>query len=195
MSGRRNAQLPAPSAEQLEKELGRERYRRSYSAALKGTICSIALFAVAVIAVAFIFPVMRVQGVSMSPGLEAGDVVAVLRGADWEKGDIVAFNFGSKLMLKRVVAEAGDEVNISASGAVTVNGAAVTEYISAENSVGEWDIALPFTVPTGTVFVIGDNRTNSVDSGHSALGCVSTEQIIGPAAVRIWPIEDIALLP
>ena len=195
MSRRRNEPLPEISVEQLEKELSREKYRKRYAAALRSTVCAIALFLAAVLAVALIFPVLRIQSMSMSPTLESGDVVAVVRGDGWEKGDFVAFNFGGKLLVRRVIAEAGDVVNKTMFGAITVNGAAVTENTGAENAMGEWDIELPYTVPTGSVFVIGDNRKNSVDSGHKALGCVSTEQIIGRAALRVWPLEDIGLLP
>lgn len=192
MSGRKK-ELPRPSVEQLEKELKREKYRRRFSYSIKSTVCSVALFAAAVALLMTLFPVLRVQSAAMSPAMEQGDIVVVMRGGEASAGDVVAFGHGAKLMLRRVIALEGDVVNVSMTGKITVNGAD-TGYRRGNNAVGEWDVALPCTVPAGHVFVIGENRTNSADSGHAALGCIVTEQIAGRAAVCIWPPENIGLI-
>jgi len=192
MSGRKK-ELPRPSAEQLEKELKREKYRRRFSYSIKSTLCSMALFAAAVALLMTLFPVLRVQSTAMSPTMNQGDIVVVMRGGKFSAGDVVAFGHGAKLMLRRVIALEGDVVDVSLTGKITVNGAD-TGFRNSNNAVGEWDVAMPYIVPAGHVFVIGDNRVSSADSGHAALGCVSTEQIAGHAAVRIWPPENIGLI-
>lgn len=192
MSGRKK-ELPRPSVEQLEKELKREKYRRSFSYSVKSTVCSMALFAAAVALLMTLFPVLRVQSTAMSPTMSQGDVVVVMRGGNTTAGDIVAFGHGAKLMLRRVIALEGDVVDVSLTGKITVNGAD-TGFRNGNNAVGDWDVEMPYVVPAGHVFVIGDNRAGAADSGHAALGCVATEQIAGHAAVCIWPPENIGLI-
>ena len=181
-----------PTIEQLNAELKRSRYSRRYNAALKGTVLILVIIAVAAIAASFLFlSVMKVQGSSMSPTLQSGDIVVALKGTKPEKGDLSAFYFNDKLLVKRVIAEAGDEVSILPNGTVSVNGATLSEnYVSAK-TLGDCDITFPYVVPQDRLFVLGDERSVSLDSRHTAIGCVAPEQVVGRVVLRIWPLNQL----
>lgn len=181
-----------PTLEQLNAELKRSRYSRRYGAVLKGTIVILVLIVVAALAASFLFlSVMQVQGSSMSPTLQDGDIVVALKGTDVEKGDLAAFYFNDKLLVKRVIAEAGDEVSILPNGTVSINGATLSEsYVSAK-ALGDCDISFPYTVPQERLFVLGDERSVSLDSRHTAIGCVAPEQVVGRVVLRVWPLDQI----
>jgi len=181
-----------PTLEQLNAELKRSRYSRRYNAALKGTVLILVIIAVAAIAASFLFlSVMKVQGSSMSPTLQSGDIVVALKGTKPEKGDLSAFYFNDKLLVKRVIAEAGDEVSILPNGTVSVNGATLSEnYVSAK-TLGDCDITFPYVVPQDRLFVLGDERSVSLDSRHTAIGCVAPEQVVGRVVLRIWPLNQL----
>ena len=183
-----------PTLEQLNAELKRSRYSRRYNAALKGTVLLLVTIAVAAIAASFLFlSVMKVQGSSMSPTLQNGDIVVALKGTKPEKGDLSAFYFNDKLLVKRVIAEAGDEVSILPNGTVSVNGATLSENYVSGKTLGDCDIAFPYVVPQDRLFVLGDERSVSLDSRHTAIGCVAPEQMVGRVVLRIWPLNQLKL--
>lgn len=190
-----NTPHTAPTLEQLNAELKRTRYSRKYNAALRGTMIILVLIAVAALAASFLFlSVLQVDGSSMSPTLQDGDIVVALKGTQAEKGDLVAFYFNDKLLVKRVIAEAGDEVSILPNGTVSVNGTTLAETYVTSKALGDCDITFPYTVPAERLFVLGDQRSVSLDSRHSAIGCVAPEQVIGRVVLRVWPLKQITLL-
>ena len=85
----------------------------------------------------------------------------------------------------------GDYIEIQDDGKVMVNGQVIEEPYVADFSVGECDIDFPYQVPEGKYFVLGDNRAVSMDSRNSTIGCVSEEQIIGEAWIKMFPFENI----
>jgi len=134
------------------------------------------------------FTLMYVSTNGMENTLQAGDIVGCLRSAQVTRGDIVTFQRGDALMLKRVVAVGGDVVDITQEGKLTVNGAETSEtYLTTDYTDGG-DTAYPLTVPEGEVFVVGDNRAVSVDSRNAAVGTVAVQEILTVAKIRIWPI-------
>lgn len=184
-----------PTAEQLQAELDRVKYRRRYRRVLGSTIFTLIGAAVVVLAVTLIFPVLRISSDSMANTLTSGDLVMTLGGVETGAGDVIAFNYGSgKVLVKRVIAEAGDVVEIREDGSVYVNEAKLDEPYVTKKALGECDIEMPYTVPEGRVFVMGDCRTESLDSRNTAVGCVAEEQIIGRVALRIWPLGKIGLI-
>ena len=184
-----------PTVEQLQAELKRSRYKRSYQAALRGTLWVLILVAVAALAFSFrILSVMQVNGSAMSPLMQDGDIVVALKGGDIHKGDIAAFYYNDKLLIKRVIAEGGDEISIFPNGSISLNGITLAEPYVSEPALGECDISFPYHVPDQRLFVLGDQRAASLDSRHSAIGCVAEEQLVGRVVLRIWPFKRIALI-
>ncbi|WP_418752093.1 signal peptidase I [Frisingicoccus sp.] len=183
-----------PTREQLQKELDRVRYRGGYMKALRGTIAILIVVAsVAVLAATMMFPVLRIYGDSMTPALEEGNIVVTLKGSGFERGDLIAFYYNNKILVKRVIALSGEWVNIDEDGRVYINDIYQEEvYLSeGERAMGECDIELPYQVPEGRIFVMGDHRSVSIDSRSSTVGCVAEEQVVGRLLLRIWPFTGI----
>ena len=182
--------LTAPTTEQIESELKRIRYKKRYRTVLKSTIYMLVTVAAAAILVATLWlPVLQIYGSSMAPTMENGDIVLSLKSSDFQQGDVVAFYYNNKILVKRVIACAGEWVDITEDGTVYVNGEALSEPYVLEKSFGDTNIELPYQVPDGKVFVIGDHRSTSVDSRNTAVGCVAQEQVVGKIFFRIWPFE------
>ena len=136
-----------------------------------------------------LMPVMRIYGDSMAPTLNAGDVVLAIKNARVQTGDVVGVYYGSKLLVKRVIATENQWVDMDGTGNVYVDGVLLEEPYVTEKSLGECDIDLPYQVPEGTVFVMGDHRIESIDSRSSVIGCIEKGDILGKALVRVWPIK------
>ena len=184
--------LPAerPTVHQLETELAREKYRRRYGRVMRSTIYTlITVAAVAVLVATLWLPVLQIYGSSMTPTLDEGEIVVSLKGSAFHQGDIVAFYYNNKILVKRVIAGPGQWVDIQEDGTVYVDGEPLDEPYLTEKSFGGCDIQLPYQVPDGRYFVMGDHRSTSVDSRHSAVGCVADEQIVGKIVFRVWPLN------
>ncbi len=181
-----------PDVEQLEKELNRHRYKRRYKNTLKSTVCTLITAAALAILVATLFlPVLQIYGNSMSPTLKEGNIVLSLKGADFEQGDVVAFYYNNKILVKRVICGPGSWVNIDEDGTVYVNNEPIDEPYLTKKAFGDCDIKLPYQVPESRYFVMGDHRATSVDSRSTAVGCVAEEQIVGKIIYRVWPLSRI----
>ena len=182
--------LDRPSIELLEAEILRTKHKRRYNTVLRSTIYAlITVAAVAVLVATLWLPVMQTYGSSMSPTLNNVEIIFSVKTKDLEQSDIVAFYFNNKVLVKRVIAGPGDWVNIDADGTVYVNQQVLEEPYLREKSLGGADIDLPYQVPDGKYFVMGDNRATSADSRHTAVGCISAEQIAGKIVFRVWPLE------
>ena len=184
-----------PTVDELETELSRVQYRSRYGKILRNTVFTLITVAAAAVLVAVLFlPVLRIYGHSMAPGLEEGDIVAALKGAEFQTGDIVAFYYNNKILVKRVIAGPGDWVDIDEDGNVSVNGKALEEPYLSERALGECDIEFPYQVPEKKWFLMGDHRSVSIDSRSSAVGCVSEEEMVGRLIFRAWPLEKIGFI-
>lgn len=180
-----------PSLEQMEEEITRLKYKKSYGSALRGTLYSLAVVAAIAILVATLWlPVLQITGSSMTPTLEDGQFVVAIKNDDFQPGDITAFYYNNKILIKRVIASEGDWVDIDADGNVYVNGLLLEEPYIQEKSLGECNIELPYQVPDGKVFVMGDDRAISLDSRTTAVGSVSKEQVLGQVMFRVWPLKE-----
>lgn len=180
-----------PTLAQLEKEYRRLNYRQSYGSALRGTIYSLVIVAAAAVLVAtLILPVLRIYGESMSPTLENSDIVVSMRGSDFERGDIVAFYYNNKILVKRVIALPGEWIEIDENGVVKINGELFEEPYLVEQALGECDLEFPYQVPDSRLFLMGDHRSVSVDSRSSSVGCVAQEQVVGRLVWRVWPLAS-----
>lgn len=180
-----------PTVALLEEELNRVKYKERYRSVLKSTVYTlITVAAIAVLVATLWLPVLQIYGNSMTPTLQDGEIVFSMKTSDMEQGDIIAFYYNNKILVKRVIAGPGDWVNISEDGTVYVNDAPLNEPYLAEKSFGDADIEFPYQVPDGRLFVMGDHRATSVDSRHQAVGCVAEEQIVGKIIFRVWPLEQ-----
>ena len=184
-----------PSIEQLEKELSKERYRTNYGQVLKSTIFYLLVVAaVAVIIAVFIMPVLQISGTSMTDTLDDGDIVVAVSTKKFETGEVIAFYFNNNILIKRVIAKAGDWVDIDEDGNVYVNGQLLDEPYVTEKAFGDCNIKLPYQVPDGRFFIMGDHRETSVDSRNSSIGCVSEEMMVGRLLIRVWPLNKIKIV-
>lgn len=181
-----------PTIDQLKAELDHEKYRRSYVRAMRSTVYSlVTIAAVAVLVAVLLLPVLQIYGESMTPTLAEGEIVVSVKGARFETGDVIAFYYNNRVLVKRVIAAAGEWVDIDENGVVTVNGIVIDEPYVSEPALGECDIELPYQVPEGRVFVMGDHRSVSVDSRSTTIGCVAEEQVVGKIVFRVWPMRAI----
>ena len=165
--------------------------RRSIKAMLEVLIV---VAAIAIIVATRILPILQVTGSSMTPTLEEGEIVVLVSSDDVKTGDIIGFYYQNKILIKRVIGLPGDYIDIEEDGTVLVNGEKLEEPYVTEAALGECDITLPYHVPEGKYFVMGDQRSVSIDSRSTEIGSVSEEQIIGKVTFRIWPFDRITSL-
>ena len=184
-----------PTSEQLDRELHRVEASIEARKAIWSAVKTLLVFAAIAIMVSNLWlPAYRVQSGSMEPTLRDGDILVAVTPAGIRRGDIIAFNYNNQGLIKRVIAMDGDVVDIDAEGAVSVNGEPLTEPYVTELDLGNCTIKLPYQVPIGQYFVIGDNRVASLDSRDASFGTLRREQITGRALVRVWPMQKIGLI-
>ena len=184
-----------PTIEQLENELKKENNKLNFLRAIRNTIVVLVVVASVVVLLMTLFmPVLRIYGTSMEPSLESGDIVITLKSDNFQTGDIIAFWYNNKILVKRVIATEGQWVEIDEEGNVKVDGKLLEESYLMDKALGECDIQLPYQVPAGRIFVMGDHRSVSVDSRSSVVGCVGDELIVGKVKLVVWPITRIRVL-
>lgn len=183
--------MELPSPEILEAELKRikvsARRRSKINNLLAGIVVAVLASA---LAATMLLPVLRISGGGMVPTLVNGDLVVTASVTEITSGDIVAFYYNDKVLVKRVIGCPGDWIRIDDEGTVYVNGLVSDESYISEKGPGTVDIEFPFEVPKGRYFVLGDCRSVSADSRNTAVGCVAQEQIIGVVIFRVWPFTD-----
>ena len=187
--------IAVPTTEELGAELERVRGRKRFLKLLYNTVASlIVVAAVAVLVSMLCLPARRVTGVSMTPTLHNDELVVCRRIGGFEKGDIIAFYHNNKILLKRVIGVAGDVIDIKNDGSVYVNGEKLDEPYVDSLSYGTCDIELPYQVPDNRYFVMGDHRSESIDSRTKEIGCIVEEMIIGKVIWCIWPLGSIKIM-
>lgn len=185
-----SVKFPVPTAAELEEELARERRVRRSRRIVAGSLGTLAVVAaLAVLMATLLTPVLRIYGTSMSPTLEEGNLVVTLKTDNLERGDVIAFYYNNKVLVKRVIAGPGDWVDIADDGTVSVNGEVLDEPYVKDKGLGSCNITLPYQVPDSRVFVMGDHRSTSVDSRSASVGCVAQDQVVGKLVLRLWPTE------
>jgi signal peptidase I len=186
----RIADIPA-----LEEELKRENYRKRYGRTLRSTIYMlITVAAMAVLVATLWLPVLKIYGGSMTPTLANGEIVVSVKDGNFAQGDIIAFYYNNKILVKRVICGPGKWVNIDENGTVFVDGEPLYEPYLADKAFGQCDLDLQYQVPDARYFVMGDHRSTSVDSRATVIGCVAEEQIVGELVFRVWPLNEFGWL-
>ena len=137
--------------------------------------------------------VLRIQSSAMSPTIDAGQIVIVLKKKKVQQGHIVAYRKKNKLFVKRVIAGQGQYVDIDLNGKVSVDQKRIKDYVG-ELSLGKCDISLPHQVDQSHWFCIGDEREVSVDSRSSLIGDISEDEIEGVVVFSIWPLNKFRIV-
>lgn len=181
-----------PTKEEVDQELKRVKHRKKYGQTLRSTIyILVTVAAFAVLAATLWMPVLEVFGTSMAPSLNEGELIASVKTSDFKTGDVIAFYFNNKILVKRVIAGPGDWVDLEPDGTVLINGEPLDEPYVEELAYGDTDIELPYQVPDARWFVMGDHRSVSVDSRSKSIGPIADEQVVGKLIYRVWPLQTI----
>lgn len=189
MADKHAKKVSVPSLTEIQSERKRIRRGTYYRQALRGTVSVLLVVAaVAVLITTLFLPILQISGDSMSPTLEHDEIVVLLKTKKFERGDLIGFYYQGKILLKRVIAVPEDEVAIDADGNVYVNGELLEEPYVTDKVLGDCDLEFPYKVPGTSYFVLGDRRSNSVDSRNSVVGAISRDDIIGKVFIRVWPI-------
>lgn len=189
MSNKKPVVIPEVSL--LEVELKREKYKTRYWSVFRSTLyVLITVAAIAVLVATLWLPVLQIYGNSMTPTLEEGNIVVSAKSHDYKYGDIVAFYYNNKILIKRVIAGPGEWVDMKEDGTVYVDGVMKDEPYITDKAYGDCDIELPYQVPESRIFVMGDHRSVSVDSRNSFVGCIAEEQIVGKIVFKVWPLKQ-----
>ena len=182
-----------PELNEIESEMSQVRSKGRFKQSIKGTFGAlVVVVAIAVIIAFILLPVLKItNGNNMEPGLQPGDIILIQKTSKVETGDVCAFYYNNKLLLRRIIAREHDTVEIDEHGYVKVNGEILDEnaYIS-EHALGQCDIEFPFTVPTAQLFVLGDNRNYALDSRATNFGCIAQDEIYGKPLARIYPFNN-----
>jgi len=188
----KNKIIERPTSAELKAELKRVKHAERYGRTFKSTIYALITVAAITVLIATVFlPVLQIYGSSMTPTLYDGNIVVSLKHTDVKKQDVIAFYYNNKILVKRVIAVSGEWVDIDDEGNVYVNSIALDEPYIQNKAAGDYDIKLPYQVPDGKVFVMGDHREISVDSRNQSIGCVAEEHIVGKLVLRIWPLNAV----
>lgn len=191
----RHRKQEMPQLDALQKELKRERYKRRFRKLLRSTVNAlIVVAAVAALIATLVLPVLQIAGTSMEPTLNDGNIVLLVKTNNLKTGDLCAFYYSNKILIKRVIAIPGDYIWLDAEGTVFLNGEPLDEPYVTQKALGECDVEFPYQVPENNYFVMGDQRETSIDSRSSVIGCVAEDQIIGKIFCKFWPLSELQFL-
>ena len=190
MNNNSEKKVSVPSLPEIQRERKRIRRKDYYRQSLYSTISVLVVVAAIAVLVATLFlPILQISGDSMSPTLEHDEIVILVKTKEFNRGDLIGFYYQGKILLKRVIALPDDEVAIDAEGNVYVNVEVLEEPYVTDKGLGDCDLEFPYKVPGTGYFVLGDQRSNSVDSRNSVIGAISQDDIIGKVFIRVWPFS------
>ena len=176
-----------PSTEEVAAERERLAYQNRYQRVLRSTVyILVVVAAVAVLLATLFLPVLQVSGDSMNPTLNDKDIILLVKSNHIENGELCGFYWQNKLLLKRIIGQPGDVIDMDVNGVVSVNGEVLDEPYVDALTVGECDIRFPYQVPENRYFVLGDHRI-------CAGACHDHHPVRQLAAARRWHLYDRAV--
>lgn len=171
-------------------EAKRKKWFQLYDMAGSVTAALVIIF----IVFTFLFRAVSVIGSSMVPTLVDGDWLLVSASSEYERGDVIIItqpNDRNEPLVKRIIAKGGETIDIDFNThEVYVNGELLEETYIKEPTALYYDVEFPYVVPEGCVFVMGDNRNDSLDSRSSRIGPIDERYILGKAVFRILPVNE-----
>ncbi len=183
------------SVSQLEEELARERRRGRHRRRGRIALRILLLLLVLLLAAGSLFmQVLRISGDAMAETLRDGDIAVGLKLPQYAVGDVVIFRYNGGVLVKRLLAQGGDWIEITHEGRFFINGSRLEEPYVSVFQRGNCDVVFPFAVPEDSCFVAGDNRAVSIDSRSTVVGCVAEDAIVGRMLLRIWPLSRIGFI-
>ena len=195
MVNEQEKQVQVPSLKEIQSERKRIRRGTYYRQAFRGTVSVLLVVAaIAVLITTLFLPILQISGDSMSPTLEHDEIVVLMKTKKFDRGNLIGFYYQGKILLKRVIACPEDEVVVDVDGNVYVNGEILEEPYVTDKGLGDCDLEFPYRVPGTSYFVMGDKRSNSVDSRNSGIGAISRDDIIGKVFIRVWPLSEIGFV-
>ena len=195
MAKKSDKKIRIPSLAEIQSERKRIRRKTYYRQALRGTVSVLVVVAAVAVLIATLFlPILQISGDSMSPTLAHDEIVVLLKTKEFDRGDLIGFYYQGKILLKRVIALPEDEVAIDGDGNVYVNQELLEEPYVSDKGLGDCDLEFPYRVPGTGYFVLGDRRSNSVDSRNSVIGAISRDDIIGKVFIRVGPLSQIGFI-
>ena len=131
-----------------------------------------------------VFQIVRYNGTGMEPGLKGGQTLVIQKTKKVTQGDVIAFYYNNQILIRRVICTGGNQIEIDAHGVVSINGEPLQEPYLKNVTLGQCNISFPYHVNTGTVFVMGDNREEAMDSRLEEIGTVPEDRIIGKVIMQ-----------
>ncbi len=184
-----------PTIEQLSTERNRLNYQARYRKTLRSTVnILIVVAAIAVLLSSLFLPVLQISGSSMEPTLYDSDIIVLTKSGHYQPGALYGFYWQNKLLIKRLIGQPGDYIDIKEDGTVYVNGEVLQEPYLTDQALGECDMTFPYQVPENRYFFMGDLRSSSVDSRSSAIGSIEESQIVGRVMLRVWPFRALGFV-
>ncbi len=160
---------------------------------LKDSVKAIIFIVVVLFLMIYVVSITQVVGNSMSPNYQNGEILVLnkfkYRFFKIKRGDIVSLKYANtKYLIKRVIGLPGDTIYIKNNILYINNQEYKEDYIKGLNydDFNLTDLGYT-TIPENMYFVLGDNRSDSIDSRE--IGLVKKEDIIGKASIRIWPLN------
>ncbi|MGP1361710.1 MAG: signal peptidase I [Candidatus Fimenecus sp.] len=181
-----------PSSNEIKAELERIENKNLFKKQIFTNLSYIIIAAaIAVLISSYFFSVVQITGISMEPTLTQGNICVLRKCTKFKRGDLCAFHYQNKILIKRVVAIGEDVIDITEDGSLTINGTVLKNSYEKIEKSKLTHLKFPITVPENKYFVLGDNICTSIDSRNSDIGFISKDTIEGKIIYRIFPIKNI----